>query len=145
LELTANPNAGYQFASWGGDFSGTANPLNMTLSNPHTVVARFTSVLGRDPNAGVPTFALQQNTPNPFAVNTTLVFSLPRRAPVTLRIFDLRGRLVKTLASGQMEAGSHTVHWNGTDQSGHPTGDGIYMALLRCGSLVQSRRLTLIR
>ncbi len=66
-----------------------------------------------------PGFVLHPNYPNPFNPVTHVEFGLPHAAWVTLKIYDLLGREIKTLVNRRLEAGYHTVQWDGTD---HVTG-----------------------
>jgi predicted outer membrane repeat protein len=68
--------------------------------------------------------------PNPFNPMANVKFDLPRSGKVQLSVFDLRGRLVRELVSGQMEAGSHEVMWNGRDSRGQMSATGVYFARL---------------
>jgi hypothetical protein len=71
-------------------------------------------------------FAVLSNYPNPFNPSTTLRFELPKDGCVTLKIYDLSGRLVKVLLSGNQTAGAHTAVWDGTDDAGHKVAAGVY-------------------
>ncbi len=93
-------------------------------------------------------FALAQNTPNPFNPNTTISFQIPEgTAPsrVSLRVFDLGNRLVRTLADGVREAGAHLVYWDGNNELGQPAASGIYLYRLECGEFSQTRKMVLLR
>jgi hypothetical protein len=57
----------------------------------------------------------------------TILFTNERSGPVDLRIFDLRGRLVRRLAARDFPAGEHTLHWDGRDTHGHAAASGIYL------------------
>ncbi|RMG29254.1 MAG: hypothetical protein D6732_17785, partial [Methanobacteriota archaeon] len=59
-------------------------------------------------------FQLLPNYPNPFNPVTTIEFSLPHAARITLHVYDIAGRKVKTLVNGNLPAGNHTVKWDGT-------------------------------
>ena len=85
-------------------------------------------------------FTLASNFPNPFTASTTLQLELPARAEVNLRVIDLLGRTVATLVDGPMEAGVHTVRFDG---GGLPP--GIYLAHLRTGSTTMTRKMVLVR
>jgi hypothetical protein len=89
--------------------------------------------------------ALAQNTPNPFNPATTIRYALPRDVDVNLRIFDLRGRLVRTLVDGVQPAGEHTVLWDGRTAAGATAASGVYLYRLRAGDEVRQRRMTLVR
>jgi hypothetical protein len=79
------------------------------------------------------------SSPNPFSGSTVISFDLTERVPVTLEIFDITGRLVDTLISDNMPAGTNTVTWSGT--SGNQTPSGIYICRLTAGSRNYTTRL----
>jgi len=84
---------------------------------------------------------LGPGTPNPFQGRTTIAYSLPERAGVSLAIFDLAGRRVKTLASGVQEPGAHQAEWDGRDEAGASVGAGLYFCRLTAGTESVTRRL----
>ncbi|MBK7702255.1 MAG: hypothetical protein IPI34_04845 [bacterium] len=65
-----------------------------------------------------PRRVLAQNAPYPFNPSTVIRFSLPQAGPVSLRIYDVRGRQVRSLVEGNREAGAHSVVWDGRDDRG---------------------------
>ncbi len=69
--------------------------------------------------------------PNPSDGRTSLRFSTPAQADVQLVIYDVRGRLVRSLANGNREVGSHIVDWDGRDRDGRSVPAGTYFGLLR--------------
>lgn len=79
--------------------------------------------------------------PNPFTSGTDLSFTLGRSGPVTVRIYDLLGRLVATLQDGAMSAGLHTLPWDGRDMHGNLVGHGIYMVRVRSGDDVETAKM----
>lgn len=89
--------------------------------------------------------SLEQNYPNPFNPSTTIAYYLSGRAHVTLDVYDARGRLVARLVNGRDQIGSHDVEWDGRDSSGKAAASGVYFYRLRAGSLVQSKKMILIR
>ena len=90
-------------------------------------------------------FALRGAAPNPFNPSTTIAFDLPRAADVRLAVYDLAGRLVRTLAAGRMPAGAHRVVWNGRDDRGGTAASGMYLYRLRAGEFDETRRMTLLK
>jgi photosystem II stability/assembly factor-like uncharacterized protein len=86
------------------------------------------------------TFALEQNYPNPFNPSTTIVFHLPERSFVSLKVFDVLGREVATLVSKELQVGDCPVTWNAT---AFPS--GVYFYQLRAGSFVGTKKLVLLR
>jgi len=87
---------------------------------------------------------LFQNQPNPFSPKTQIRFELPRAGQAELQIFGPDGRLVRTLATGEREAGSHTVHWDGLDETGHRAAGGVYFYSLQAPGIKESRRMILL-
>ena len=73
-----------------------------------------------------PTFALYQNHPNPFNPITTIRYDLPEDGPVSIIIYDLMGREIKTLVKQVSAPGRYSVNWNGTNQWGKQIASGMY-------------------
>ena len=95
-------------------------------------------------------FELSQNYPNPFNPSTTIQFSLPARATVTLTIFDVSGRQVRSILNEDREAGSHTVVWDARDNRGQEVSSGVYFYRLEAsgvdGNLIrQTRKMILVQ
>ncbi len=84
---------------------------------------------------------LSQNIPNPFSSQTNIGFILPGEMHVSLKIYDLTGRLIKTLAEGHEFAGEHQVKWDATDDSGDSVAEGIYIYVLHAGNKSYSNRM----
>jgi 1,4-alpha-glucan branching enzyme len=87
----------------------------------------------------------ESSYPNPTAGNTSLKYHLVRRSSVEIRIYDLAGRLVRTLASGSQAAGIHTTSWDGRDSEGASVASGVYFAKLAAAGVVDTQRLVLVR
>ncbi|MBK7049167.1 MAG: right-handed parallel beta-helix repeat-containing protein [bacterium] len=83
--------------------------------------------------------------PNPFNPQTTIRFQLPTAGRAQLQIFDLAGRLVRTLVDDNLDAGGHEAVWDGRDAAGRDVGSGSYLARLECGGKVETARLGLVR
>ncbi len=89
----------------------------------------------------VPTsFVLSQNYPNPFNPITTISFELPSRLPVSLKVFDLLGKEVSSIVSGELEGGSYTRQWNAADIP-----SGVYFYRLQAGDFSDTKKLTLLK
>jgi len=90
-------------------------------------------------------FALDQNAPNPFNPSTTIRFALPEASQVSLVVYDLNGRAIRTLATGAFQPGNHSVVWDGMDANGREVASGTYVYRLTTekGSFV--KRMTLAR
>ena len=85
-------------------------------------------------------FRLNQNYPNPFNPNTTISFNLNQSSPVRLQVFDISGRLVRTLIEQQVSAGDHQIQFNASTLS-----SGMYVYRLEAGNKVETKTMTLIK
>jgi len=89
-----------------------------------------------DQNGAVPAvFSLKQNYPNPFNPGTTIAYTLPAQAEVSLKIVNLLGQEVRTLISGSQNAGVHEVLWDGSNAAGTPVASGMYFYKLEAKAL----------
>jgi len=97
-------------------------------------------------SAPVP-FALHPAAPNPFNPSTTLRCSLPDAEQARLTIWSTTGQLVRTLVDGHVDAGHHSVTWNGTDGAGRAVASGVYLVRLESADAGKAdvRRITLVR
>jgi beta-glucosidase len=106
------------------------------------------SVSGVDdtPSPRMPMVRLEQNYPNPFNPETTIAFELQRAMPVSLRIFDVSGRLVAVLLDDESAVqGRNEVVWRGRDQSGRQVSSGTYFYSLEAGEYGETRRMALLK
>jgi hypothetical protein len=85
-------------------------------------------------------FELKQNYPNPFNPSTTISYSIPENAEVTLEVFNAVGQKVETLVSGVQNAGSHSVSFNASNLS-----SGVYLYKLTSGDRVQVNKMLLVK
>lgn len=92
-----------------------------------------------------PAVVLDANWPNPFNPTTWIPFYLPADGRASLRIYDVRGRLVRTLRDRRYEAGAHSVIWDGRDAVGKDAASGIYFCVLRAAGETRTRKLVLLR
>ncbi len=87
---------------------------------------------------------LFQNQPNPFSPNTQIRFELPQAGKAELQIFSPDGRLMRTLVAGERVVGSHTVQWDGLDETGRRVAGGVYFYNLRAPGIEESRQMILL-
>jgi hypothetical protein len=88
---------------------------------------------------------LYQNSPNPFRGATRVTFDLPEEGKVTLKVFDLNGRVVRVLADEWYPAGKHEVPWNALDAGGKSVSAGMYFLHIAAGSFTDAKRMYLQR
>lgn len=105
-----------------------------------TTTGGLVGVVDRGTPVQPETFSLQQNYPNPFNPSTTIEFSLSHSGYVTLKIFNLLGAEVATVVAQEFTAGSYRVRW---DATGFPS--GVYFYRLVAGSLVETRKMVLLK
>jgi len=94
-------------------------------------------------------YALYPGAPNPSPGHAVIRYVIPAAAAggvrVTLRVFDVSGRLVRVLEDGPRAPGEHAVVWDGRDRSGARVGAGVYVCHMQAGGFVATRRLVVIR
>ncbi len=83
--------------------------------------------------------------PNPFRSALTIRYSLAAEGRVTLRVHDLTGRVVRTLANGVMRPGRYNLNWNGADDRGRALARGVYFCRLTAGDYRATEKLVLQR
>jgi hypothetical protein len=143
----------------GDSMSVTAAEIDLTSDMGYLIVGTKDGVSGRgglvyvvkttpDPtlDAGqltpipVSRFELQPAFPNPFNPSTTISFSLPRTGDVKISVYDIGGRLVHTLREGRLEAGEHSVEFDG-----RALPSGIYFARMVAGEFVKVQKMILLK
>ncbi|MBN4076392.1 T9SS type A sorting domain-containing protein [Gemmatimonas aurantiaca] len=131
--------------SWVTWADARADGMNVYLNS----FVHFPTDVDDDDSPALPEdFALAQNYPNPFNPSTSISFSLPKASNVTLTIYDITGRTVRTLLSEYRSAGFHTLLWDSADENGSKVASGVYLYRLRAGhagELVASRKMTLLK
>jgi len=122
--------------------SSETQDINFNLTE--LTIDRPTSVTGAD--NGVPNeFSLQPNYPNPFNPSTIISYNLPETMSIKLQIYNLLGQKVRSLFSGVKQAGSHTIAWNGKNDSGMQVAAGLYFVKLQHGNSIKIRRMLLVK
>ncbi len=154
---------------WALDVSNINSPVNTELRNENLnfssfgvdeqrelyicafngKIYRFTPTATgiADENTLLPeTFALAQNFPNPFNPSTVIPFEMSEQASVEINVYDLNGKIIRTLIDEAVPAGKHTVHWNGRNQDGIFQPSGIYFYALKVdGNLIKTRKMTMLK
>jgi hypothetical protein len=132
VRFTMHSDQSVNFGGWNLD------DILITGIVPQPVLDVATGIAAREP-------LLLANAPNPGHAGTTLRFDLPKRDRVDLAIYDVRGRLVRTLVEGSLGLGHHEVVWDGRDASGTPSAVGVYFYRLATSTTQQTRRMILLR
>jgi hypothetical protein len=134
-----------------GDFTLFTNSPADTLASPcgQLIGAYFsdcTPVTAVEESPEIPTeTVLWPAVPNPFNPATSIRFDVVREGLVSLRVYDVSGRIVRTLIDGILSPDRYTAVWDGTDDRGRPVATGVYFDRLRTGNDVRTRKLILIK
>ena len=88
---------------------------------------------------------LHSNFPNPFNPITTLHYDLPEDGLVNITIYDIMGRIVKTLVNSSQTAGYRTINWNATNNVGQPVSAGLYLYTIQAGKFRQTKKMVLLK
>ena len=90
-------------------------------------------------------FILHQNYPNPFNPVTTLRYDLPEDANVNISIYDMMGRVVKTLVNAEQITGYRSIQWDATNNQGQPVSAGLYLYTIEAGDFRQTKKMVLLK
>jgi hypothetical protein len=162
--LSVDPASGYAYQGESDDITVTFDALDLDegdylgqitiesndSNNPTAIVPctlTVESTVGIDEAVeNIPaSFALNQNYPNPFNPRTEIIFALPVKSDVDLTVYDLLGRQVRKLMSGEFEAGYHSVAWNGDDNSGKSVSSGIYFYKIETDDFSMTRKMIMLK
>jgi hypothetical protein len=91
------------------------------------------------------TFALHQNYPNPFNPVTSIRYDLPQDELVNIKVYDMLGRIVRSLVNNQQAAGYHSVKWGATSDRNEPISAGIYIYTIQAGEFRQTKKMILLK
>ncbi len=98
-----------------------------------------------DDTPGPPRLSLE-NHPNPFNPTTVIRYALPESAPASLKVYDVAGRLVRTIfGSVKVPAGAYEVEWDGKDDNGNSVSSGVYFCRLTAGKESLTRKVVLLK
>jgi hypothetical protein len=90
-------------------------------------------------------FALHQNYPNPFNPITQIKYDLPEDALVSINIYDIMGRSIRSLVNSQQTAGYRSIQWNATNNLGEPVSAGMYIYMIQAGEFRQTKKMVLLK
>ena len=104
------------------------------------------SLEGYEASGSIPTvFRLVQNSPNPFNPVTKVAYHVPSESRVTIRVFDVTGRLVTILVDDVVEPGRHAAVWDGTNDAGESVGSGVYFCTMETPDYRGSHKMMLLK
>ena len=91
------------------------------------------------------TYSLYNAYPNPFNPVTTLSYNLPDDGIVNITIYDMMGRIVKTLVNSPQTVGHRSIQWNATNDVGQPVSAGFYLYSIEAGEFTQTKKMVLLK
>ena len=112
-------------------------------SNIISVILGTVSIVGDNDIPLV--YKIHQNHPNPFNPVTSLRYDLPEDGLVNITIYDMMGRVVSNLVSGQQNAGYKSVQWNATNKTGQQVSAGLYLYSIEAGEFRQTKKMVLLK
>jgi choice-of-anchor B domain-containing protein len=124
------------------------SPANRREEVMNAILSWFDVITGIDQLTGntIPeVFELRQNYPNPFNPSTTIEYILVQQSRVILKVYNILGQEVRTLANEFQPAGEKSVVWNGRDDTGQMVSSGVYLYRLKAGNEVQTRKMVLLQ
>jgi len=120
---------------------GETNPNYTTATSFTRLFSRATSVASPHAAENIPTdFALAQNFPNPFNPATEIAFQIARAGHAELSIYNIAGEKVRTLISGNVAPGNHSVKWDGKNEGGRRLASGTYVYRLKAGNFSEAKK-----
>ncbi len=132
-------------------YTNPADPVGNGLATRVNVLGEILSYFGYDGTDWNPTATphaekfFATNYPNPFNPTTRIEFNLPKAGHLALKIYNVRGELVKTLIDEARSAGSDHIMWDGTNDQGGSVSSGVYFYEARTGGEVQVNKMALVK
>ena len=117
-----------------GQMSHYSNVLSVTLESMQNVEELI-----------ITSFSLNQNYPNPFNPTTEIGYSIPEDTFVSITIYDVQGRSVKSLVNQNQDAGIYLTSWNAKDEQGNSVPAGMYFCTIRAGDFTQTKKMILLK
>ncbi|MFC1481989.1 FlgD immunoglobulin-like domain containing protein, partial [Candidatus Neomarinimicrobiota bacterium] len=150
LGVWHDPPAGGAFRSDGGQFVFiSGRPYRYDAEQLRANVEFILEYLLHEPGSqgdGQATrIVLEQNYPNPFTLYTTIEYALPRPARVSLKVYDILGKVVATLIDEPQDMDYRQVEWHGRDQDGRAVASGIYFAVYKAEDVIRVRKMVLLK
>ncbi len=128
------------------NYRGFVNARLFFLKQGDTVDLKISSTnIEFAPNQQIQESFLLPNYPNPFNASTSLSFFLRRPNHIYLKIYNARGQLVRTIASGLFSAGRHTLEWDGKNEGGAALASGVYFCCLTADSKSYTQKILLLK
>jgi hypothetical protein len=124
----------------------TTDGIDTTISDDvWNILLDASGVLSIDGGVSPDKFALHQNYPNPFNPITQIRYDLPEDAMVNITIYDMMGRVVRTIVNSQQTVGYKSIQWNATNGYGKPVSAGIYLVQIQAGEYRNTKKMLFLK
>ena len=124
----------------------TTDGIDTTMSNyVWNIFFDASNVLSIDRGVIPDRFALYPNYPNPFNPTTQIRYDLPIAEYVSINIYDVMGRKIKSLININQEAGYRSISWDATNDLSQPVSAGMYIYTIQAGEFRQTRKMVLLK
>ena len=155
IVATTNDSGAYSMQVEEGTYTLVASHPNyntetvenvIVYANQTTTQNFIMTAVDNDDNVQIPVAtSLNGNYPNPFNPETTISFSLKEPANVSIEIYNVQGKLVRTLVNEERTAGNYTVIWDGRDSGGRNVASGVYYYRMRAGKYSSTRKMIMLK
>ena len=135
VDTEFNPSAGEYYK---------VSALDLHENESGYALLRPEDISGVGPSVPLVT-ALEQNVPNPFSPETVIRFSLAERGHVSLSIYDVEGRPVRTLVNGERAPDRYEAHWDSCDDRGRSVAPGVYFYKIEAPGYSRTMKMVLLR
>ena len=131
--------------SWRIEISNVEAGANENLNGPFQITFVNENILNVFDSNLPENFSLKQNYPNPFNPITSIRYDLPESELVNITIYDMMGRIVKTLVNDFHTPGFKSVQWNATNERNEPASAGLYLYTIQAGDFRQTKKMVLLK
>ena len=131
--------------SWRIEISNVEPGANENQNGPYQLTFINENILNVFDSNLPKNFILKQNYPNPFNPITSLRYDLPEDGLVNITIYDMMGKIVKTLVNSSQTAGYKSVQWNATNDRNESVSAGLYLYTIQAGEFRQTKKMLLLK
>jgi len=147
LMMAGSPGYGIDTDTQGQTYVGISSS-SMSVSDDGNAMFRLLgefAIVGSDINIVTPEETMITNHPNPFNPETTIEFNIPEDSKVSLKIYNMKGQLVKTMLNEEIESGTKSLTWTGDDDTGNSVSSGLYFYKLQTNSKTITKKMLLLK
>ena len=145
IEQMYDLEVGSLTGSWRIEITNVESETNQNQNGPFQITFINENILNVFDSNLPKNFSLKQNYPNPFNPITSIRYDLPEDGLVNITIYDMMGRIVKTLVNSSQTAGFKSVQWNASNDRNEPVSAGLYLYTIQTGDFRQTKKMVLLK